>query len=50
LSYTSDLKREEQARYQKYMTRIREVIKDDERKNRPSGVSGSSCSKVKDEL
>ena len=47
---TSDLKREVRARYQKYMTRIREVIEEDERKNRPGVVSGSSHSKVKDEL
>ena len=43
-------KREARARYQKYMTRIQEVIDEDARKNRPGGVSSSSYSKVKDEL
>lgn len=43
-------KREARARYQKYMTRIQQVIDEDERKNRPGGVSGSSHSEVKDEL
>ncbi|KAL3771646.1 hypothetical protein ACHAW5_007348 [Stephanodiscus triporus] len=43
-------KKEAGARYQKYMTRIRAVIAEDEKKNRLGSVSSSSHSEVKDEL
>jgi hypothetical protein len=43
-------KKEAGVRYQKYMTRIRAVIAEDEKKNRLGSVSSNSHSEVKDEL
>ncbi len=41
---------EAEARYKKYMTRIREVIEEDENKNDLGGFKRNSHSEIKDEL